>query len=649
VNRLWTIPAALVLAAIVVLAPAAAPDRKPPRIVAAAMLDTNGNFRADRVRLIYSERIRHAADRDGHYPLVVSGYRIRWIGAAGGRTLLVFLVEKRTPDGKAQPAIWYHRTTSKPIRDWSGNQAVPQGFRLVRAHGHAPPAAPVSSPAPLPAPSPTPSPSPTASDSDHDGTPDAQDCAPRDASVHPGAPDLPDLSFVDSNCDGIDGTEADAIFVSPSGNDANPGTKVRPKREIQAAIAAVAAGNGRYVLVAVGEYQHLDLEKNSSGSGIYGGYDPKTWSRSASLPDASFIAGAPEAILAVQATGIVLQLLTVSGRPQDVLGASAYGIRAVDGSELTLQRVNVAATFAEKGGRGESGGPGASGGAGADGTPGACDDTDTFPAGGPGGPSPAGRTGGRGGWGGDPAYETGGTGETGQPATPGGAGGKNGNVGFPGTSGQPGGPGRPGAAGFGGGATTAFAGAFWIGQAGGIGIPGQPGNGGGGGGGGGAQAGVFVVDGYGNGGGGGGGGGAGGGAGQGGGPGGGSFGVYLYNSSIVVESSAITADDGGYGGDGGSGGLGGTGGAGGKGGTTCTSEVGSGGAGGRGGDGGQGGRGGGGAGGPSVGIFKAGASSAKVKDSKIQHGTPGVGGDGDSSFTGSYGQPGIAADIYPSS
>src|SRR5262249_26923183 len=65
VNGIWSAPAALLVIAVITLAPAAAADRQPPRIVAAAMLDANGNFRADRLRLTYSEPIRHAADRDG--------------------------------------------------------------------------------------------------------------------------------------------------------------------------------------------------------------------------------------------------------------------------------------------------------------------------------------------------------------------------------------------------------------------------------------------------------------------------------------------------------------------------------------------------------------------------------------------------------
>lgn len=254
VNHLWAIPAALLAAAAVTLAPAAARDRKPPRIVAAAMLDANGDFRADRVRLTYSERVRHAADRDGHYPIAVAGYRIRSLGAAAGITLFVYLVEKRVPDGNVRPAIRYRHTTSKPVSDGAGNQAVAQLYTRIRGHGHVPPAAP----APSPATARPPSPASVQQDADHDGTADAQDCASRDPAVHPGAPDLPDLSFIDSNCDGIDGTEANAIFVSPSGDDGATGTKDRPKRQIQAAVDTVKAGVGRYVLVAAGTYKPFE-------------------------------------------------------------------------------------------------------------------------------------------------------------------------------------------------------------------------------------------------------------------------------------------------------------------------------------------------------------------------------------------------------
>lgn len=70
---------------------------------------------------------------------------------------------------------------------------------------------------------------PAAGDLDGDLTGGAADCAPLDPSVHPGAPDRPDLDFTDTNCDGIDGDKSQAIFVSAvDGNDAGTGTQNNP-------------------------------------------------------------------------------------------------------------------------------------------------------------------------------------------------------------------------------------------------------------------------------------------------------------------------------------------------------------------------------------------------------------------------------------
>ena len=239
----------LAAAAIVVSAPAAAPERKLPRIVAGVMLDTDGDSRTDRVRLTYSMRVRHSADRDGKYPFVVSGYRIRSIGAARGKQLAIVLVEKRVADPKAKPSVRYKRTRAKPVRDRAGNEAAAQLFRRIRAHGRVPVAG---------RPPTAPPPSPTPADRDGDGILDAQDCAPENAAIKPGAADAPDLAFVDANCDGIDGDEKKAIFASPLGNDANPGTKPKPKRQIQAAVTAAALA-GKDVYAAAGAYGHVQV------------------------------------------------------------------------------------------------------------------------------------------------------------------------------------------------------------------------------------------------------------------------------------------------------------------------------------------------------------------------------------------------------
>lgn len=354
-TKLMTSSVAILAAAALVATVAAAPDSKPPRIVSAAMQDQDGDFRADGVRLAYSERVRHARDGDGKYPLRVAGYRVRSISKASGKTIVLALVEQATADAAARPAITYRRTSKGAVSDRARNQALAQIFGATKAHGKRPTDTP-------------PPPPPPVTDKDGDGTANEQDCAPDNAAIHPKASDTPDLAFVDSNCDGIDGDETKAIFVSPEGKDENPGTKAQPKREIDVAVAT-AAGKGKYVLAAAGTYRRV---KVASGVGIFGGYDPKTWKRSFSDSTTS-IAGSPEGVYAEQAKGVELQLLSVRGdAAADVAGGSAYGIRAID-STLTLRRVTVRAGTGSPGSTGTTGAAGRPGGNALNGLAGMCD------------------------------------------------------------------------------------------------------------------------------------------------------------------------------------------------------------------------------------------------------------------------------------
>ena len=65
--------------------------------------------------------------------------------------------------------------------------------------------------------------------------------------------DVPDLKFADTNCDGIDGVVKQAVFVAPTGSDAAPGTRARPLRSLQAAVA-LAARKRQSVYAMVGRY-----------------------------------------------------------------------------------------------------------------------------------------------------------------------------------------------------------------------------------------------------------------------------------------------------------------------------------------------------------------------------------------------------------
>ena len=120
----------VLLAATLVVGPLpAARDGKAPRIVAAAMQDVDGDARADRLRLVYSEAVRHAADRDGRFPFSVAGYRFRSVGRASGKAILVQLVERSTADGTVRPVVRYRPDVvparARQRREPGGTSAVP--------------------------------------------------------------------------------------------------------------------------------------------------------------------------------------------------------------------------------------------------------------------------------------------------------------------------------------------------------------------------------------------------------------------------------------------------------------------------------------------------------------------------------------------
>ena len=200
-------------------------------------------------------------------------------------------------------------------------------------------------------------------DSDGDGLTAADgDCNDADPTVHPGAADLPDLAQLDSNCDGIDGTATDAVFVAPDGNDANPGTMASPKATVEAAIATAASYvPPRGVYVYAGHYDEPGGLVLRSGVGVYGGYVGDSWELRAGST-ATVVTGAPQGALADGATGVVLQLLSLRGERDEASGAdpSVYGLRAVNGAQVLLENVHASAAEAGAGAEGTTGADGVS-------------------------------------------------------------------------------------------------------------------------------------------------------------------------------------------------------------------------------------------------------------------------------------------------
>ncbi len=415
-------------------------------------------------------------------------------------------------------------------------------------------------------------------------------------------PDLPDDGFADTNCDGIDGVAARAIFVAPGGNDGNPGTRSAPRRTIQAGIAAAASGR-LAVYIAAGTYaESITL---SPGVSLYGGYTASDWSRNAT--NVTTIQGGTTAVFARVNEPVVLQRLTITSSDATAAGQSSYGVRiAGSGASVTLQRCTVRAGRGANGTAGDTGGTGAGGGDASGRSPGA---SSCGASGGTGGAAVSGvRDGNPGTGGGTPQGGGGGGG--------GSAGGGCGNSREGANAPDSAAPGRGGPGGASGGVagvqgSVSSSDGTYLPTAGGTGGTGQPGGGGGGGGAGGGDSeytGFFNctsrTSGYG---GGGGAGGCGGGGGEGGTSAGGSFAVMSHSSAVRIENCVLSAAAGGTGGRGGNGGGGGGFGAG-VGGGGGSGVAGDGAPGKNGAGGGAGGGGAGGAGGPSVCVYYVGAT-----------------------------------------
>ena len=475
----------------------------------------------------------------------------------------------------------------------------------------------------------------------------------------PSPNDDPDPTFADTNCDGLDGDRARAIFVSPAGvNTSTCGLDYNdPCQTIQFGISRAVTTSRPHVYVQSGTYSGTVTMAN--GVSVFGGYN-FNWRRRP-YSDAGHGVTIAGGVVGVRFNAITqptwLDDLIVQSANATSSGGSSTGVLVTTSTLVELRGVLVQAGAGGAGTGGSNGGAGAGGGPGGTGAPG-CEDSGFLcgscnrPLGGGAGGSSCGTPGGtggqpgHGGGGGSPGLDgtqaffcPGGPGCGGAGASCGGSRACDGQTGFDGLAGDGGSHGTPGAN------IGAFSSFSYQPANGSAGFSGGSGNGGGGGGGGGG--GDDNCDSYGSSGGGGGGGGCGGTRGTGGFGGGGSFGVLAYDSDVVLSGAIVSTASGGVGGRGGTGGNGGGGGSpgpgGGYGGSGEQDDGGDGAYGGWGGSGGRGGDGGGGGGGPSVSLVCLGSSASAVTVVGTTL-TPGAGGGGGGSLA--PGSTGLSAATY---
>jgi hypothetical protein len=490
------------------------------------------------------------------------------------------------------------------------------------------------------------------------------------------AVDLPDVAFVDANCDGMDGEVTNGIFVSLTGDDTNPGSREEPVLTIDEGIRKAVAQNKRDVYVSSGAFTGPLVISNLAGKNIAGGYQPTAlrWTRAAT--NTTVVAGGNPALVIADAgvavdAGVTVQFVqfrsdNATGVAANGNGNSSYGGRIVNSTGVRLELVQLRAG---NGAAGRDGTAGADGDNGNNGTVGAagnlydttnflgfgvCGGTATWPNGGAGGASTCGKPGGRGGipgW----SHNYSGTASDGNPFPIGrtGLNGVSGSTAGTGSNGnssssasyttpEPQQAGTTGANGNDGTNASAAPAIGTLSIAGYLapvtplatnGTSGEGGGGGGGGGGGCTRECIAFVCyckcyTYGSAGGGGGSGGCFGARGLSGGAGGSSIGLVLFDAQVTARQLTVATGSGANGGRGAAGGAGGLRGLG----RTSTHDEGAQGVsriGGRGGDGGRGGRGGhgaGGAGGVVIGVARDAASV--INTTQVTYSQPGTAGSG---------------------
>jgi hypothetical protein len=194
--------------------------------------------------------------------------------------------------------------------------------------------------------------------------------------------DDPDLLFSDDNCDGIDGTVTQGIFVATSGDNRNDGTPTAPLATLQAALDRAGLLGRPHVYVAGGSYTASTLIL-ANGVHMYSGYTyspsgSSNWSRNNSSV-ANFSATSPTGATATNITSsTVLDRMNISAGNGTVAQVSSYGLIARNSAGLVLRNLTVRAGNGRSGVNGSSVfGQATAGGNGSAGVPG-CEDSSGF-------------------------------------------------------------------------------------------------------------------------------------------------------------------------------------------------------------------------------------------------------------------------------
>jgi hypothetical protein len=180
---------------------------------------------------------------------------------------------------------------------------------------------------------------------------------------------LPGASWVDENCDGVDGVTTDAIFVSTTAAAGGNGTRTAPLQTIAAGLAAQQAQGKKYVLVAQGSYR--ESLRLFDGAQLFGGYSSDFLKRNPQVHFTAIVAqpASSTALAAIHAeslgtgavdtvvSGFTLMGFDASGTtPDGQPGPVSMAVYLKDtGPRFVLQNNDILGGRGGEGGRGVTG------------------------------------------------------------------------------------------------------------------------------------------------------------------------------------------------------------------------------------------------------------------------------------------------------
>ncbi|MFZ5896837.1 MAG: hypothetical protein ACOY0T_37620 [Myxococcota bacterium] len=166
--------------------------------------------------------------------------------------------------------------------------------------------------------------------------------------------DLPDDEFLDTNCDGIDGDAAHAVFVAPTGDDSAAGTLSAPVRSLNKAIALAASTKSAVYVCDATYKENVFVEQ---GVSIYGGFNcARGWAREKDRAIVLVETGLPLTIDSVTEPVLIDRLaFRAASAAMNNWGASSQAAAINNSTKVVLSHVELTA------GDGERGVPGAPG------------------------------------------------------------------------------------------------------------------------------------------------------------------------------------------------------------------------------------------------------------------------------------------------